>query len=215
MIHFLIVQHGPLAVYNVSMSNCVMAEPTTYKDVLAGNIRAARGRAQLSQAACAARMKGLGFTQIYGATIGAIERGERQLSAAEVLGLSLALQTTVPVLTRVPPEYGAYVILPNGQRLPAQRVEYDQGEVTWDANVPKITEASGRMPLTELRVAELRRELDEFERFVRDVRQEQLGELTPPRPDEQGAVDIRPQRPGEPPSEPLERDNDQREEQEE
>jgi hypothetical protein len=178
-----------------------MPEPIAYKDVLAGNIRAARARADLSQAALAARMKALGFTQIYGATIGAIERSARTLGAVEIAGISLCLNTTVSALMLPTLEAGSTVIFPNGDRVPSQRLAIIDDSVSWDGNTPKITP-----PTETYRPADVIAAIHATLQAVRES-----SALAPPPPNDQGAADIRPYRPGEPPSEPLKWGNDQEE----
>jgi hypothetical protein len=182
-----------------------MPEPKAYKDVLAGNIRAARARANLSQAALAARMKALGFTQIYGATIGAIERADRTLGAVEVAGISLCLNTTVSALMLPTLEAGSTVIFPNGDRVPSQRLAIIDDSVSWDGNTPKIT-----APSETYRPADVIAAIHATLQAVREP-----SALPPPHPDDLGPADIRPSRPEDPPSEPLERNNDEGEDQEE
>ena len=194
-----------------------MPEPIAYKDVLAGNIRAARAREDLSQAALAARMKALGFTQIYGATIGAIERGERVLGAVEVAGLSLCLNTTPAALILPTSEYGPFVIFPGGAHVPSQRLWVIDDSVSWDGSDLKITPPTVQYRPIDLALAN---EPDPRVRagiraLADQLRRDAPGEYAPPQPGDQGAADIRPYQPGEPPSEPLKRNKDQGEEQEE
>ena len=68
--------------------------PAECGKLLAANVRAARARARLSQAATAERMQALGFTNWYAQTMGQIEREERQLLASEVHGLAMVLETS-------------------------------------------------------------------------------------------------------------------------
>jgi len=123
----------------MSVSNCVVAEPTPYGKVIAGNVRAARARADISQAACAKRMQRLGFTQVHAQTVGAIERAERRLTAEEIAGLSLVLGTTVAGLVLPPPEVGPFVVFPSGERVPAQRLSIVDDSVTWDGDTIRVT----------------------------------------------------------------------------
>jgi hypothetical protein len=159
-----------------------MPEPTTYDKVLASNIRAARGRADISQAACAARMKALGFTQIYGATIGAIERGDRRVTAWEVVGLALCLETTPDVLVLPPPEvrqvrFGEHLI-------PAQRLSIVDDSVSWAGSDLKVT------PSTEVyRPADLRQAVWAMREELRRL---EAGETTlaPMQPGDLAAEDL-------------------------
>jgi len=106
-----------------------------YKDLLMANIRVARARAHLSQKATAARMKTLGFgwTQ---QIMNAVETGERRLQADELLGLALALETSLTTLMSPGPDDHA-VMLPGGSVLPAASVEglcrgHNDGAVGWN-----------------------------------------------------------------------------------
>lgn len=180
------MQHSVLAVYTVSVSNIDMPEPIPYKDVLAANVRAARARADISQAACAARMKNLGFTHVYGATIGAIERGERVLGAVEVAGLSLCLGTTVSALMLAPLEAGpSVVVFPNGERVPAQRLAIVDDSVSWNGDDIKIA------PPTEIyRPADL---LATMHAVQEQLRRAAAGEPQPgPQPGDLDAEDLPP-----------------------
>jgi hypothetical protein len=66
-------------------------------------------------------MRSLGF-EWHQQTVGAVERGERRVTAEEILGLSVALETTIDVLM-MPQWDGQCVTLPAGQwiGLPAAR----------------------------------------------------------------------------------------------
>lgn len=76
---------------------------TPYGKELGANIRAERGRAGLSQKSLAARMQALGFSHWLHQTVGASERGERRVTAIEVLALCMCMPTTMPALL-APPE---------------------------------------------------------------------------------------------------------------
>ena len=67
----------------------------SYADDLAANIRAARARADLSQKMLAARMRRLGFRTWVYQTVGKTEHAQRPVTATEILGLALAMNTTV------------------------------------------------------------------------------------------------------------------------
>jgi transcriptional regulator with XRE-family HTH domain len=71
---------------------------STYGEVIAANVRATRVRKQLHQADVVERMRALGYTDWHRQTLGKVERGERSLRAAEVLGLAYALGTNMGVL---------------------------------------------------------------------------------------------------------------------
>lgn len=94
---------------------------TTYTDVLARNVRAARSRADLSQQALAERMRQLGFDAWLHQTAGNVERGKRGLRAEEILGLAYCLGTSAGQLMTPLPDDGQ-VELPSGMSLPAAAV---------------------------------------------------------------------------------------------
>jgi len=118
---------------------------TTYTDVLARNIRAARSRADLSQQTVAARMKVLGFDAWLYQTVGNVEKGRRRVTAEEIFGLAWALQTTIPALMSASDQDEA-IQLPGGQMIGAVSVERLAGRgvndrsITWHgADVPVVT----------------------------------------------------------------------------
>jgi transcriptional regulator with XRE-family HTH domain len=73
-------------------------EAVTYAELLAANVRSARARADISQRVLAQRMDRLGYGWKH-QTVGKIENCNRPLFAAELLGLAVALNTTVTELT--------------------------------------------------------------------------------------------------------------------
>jgi transcriptional regulator with XRE-family HTH domain len=119
--------------------------PTTYTEVLARNIRAARSRLGISQADVVERMRALGFTAWHKPTLGNVERAQRRAQAEEILGLARALETTVQRLMTplwedkwvefpngVPVRVGAVVSLVGGSSAPDE-VPNDLG---WYKNTP-------------------------------------------------------------------------------
>jgi 8-oxo-dGTP diphosphatase len=72
--------------------------PTVYADVLRRNIRSLRGRAGLNQGLVVERMRALGYTSWHRQTMGNVERGERRVTAEEIFGLAVALETTIAAL---------------------------------------------------------------------------------------------------------------------
>ena len=84
-----------------------------YKGILGRNISGDRGRLQLSQTAVATRMRDLGFADWHQQTVASVEKGKRRVTAEEVLGLVLALETTLPRLL-APIGEGLWVELPSG-----------------------------------------------------------------------------------------------------
>lgn len=99
----------------------VVMAPTVYSDVLARNIRAARNRHRLGQATVVARMRALGYTSWHRPTIGNVERGERRVTAEEILGLAEALGTSVGALM-APVEDDKIVEFPSGAAVTVEHV---------------------------------------------------------------------------------------------
>jgi 8-oxo-dGTP pyrophosphatase MutT (NUDIX family)/transcriptional regulator with XRE-family HTH domain len=95
---------------------------TPYAEVLARNVRAARARAGIDQTTVAYRMSNLGFGAWVRQTVTKVERGNRRITAEEVLGLSLALETTVSALM-MPANEDDGIILPGGGMLPGHGVQ--------------------------------------------------------------------------------------------
>jgi transcriptional regulator with XRE-family HTH domain len=93
--------------------------PPSYGSVLARNIRAARAGADISQQVLAARMQSLGFGAWLHQTVANVEKEKRRVTAEEIFGLALALNTTVDRLMRPLPEDGK-VGMPSGVVLPWQ-----------------------------------------------------------------------------------------------
>jgi 8-oxo-dGTP diphosphatase len=114
--------------------------PIAYAAVLVGNIKAARSRAGLDQADVVTRMRGLGFDTWHRQTMGKVERSERRVTAEEIIGLALALETTVPRLLE-PLTEDEWVQIPSGESLPPG-VFTDlirgriPGDFTWYKNSP-------------------------------------------------------------------------------
>jgi transcriptional regulator with XRE-family HTH domain len=94
---------------------------TTYAEVIAKNIRAARGRADINQQLLADRMRNLGFTAWLHQTVGNVERGKRRVTAEEALGLAIALETTMQHLLSPLLQDGP-AVLPSGLSLSAGQI---------------------------------------------------------------------------------------------
>jgi transcriptional regulator with XRE-family HTH domain len=71
-------------------------------EAIAANIRAERARAGLSQKQVADGMRERGHATWHPQTVGAVERGERQVWAAEVYALAGVLGADPETLWRVP-----------------------------------------------------------------------------------------------------------------
>jgi transcriptional regulator with XRE-family HTH domain len=175
------------------------AQPVPYAKVLADNARAARARAKLTQQAVARKMRVLGCRWHF-QTVGNVERGDRPLSAHEVIALAIVLDTAPEVLILPPPDVPFVTF--GEQVIPSQRVAGPDDSVTWDGDTIKVTAPTEvYRPIDQRRAA-----IAAMEAALEKIRQVEAGEATwaPPHPDDLGAADIRPRRPGEPPSEPLE-----------
>jgi hypothetical protein len=117
-----------------------MTDAPAYGQVLGRNVSAARGRLQMPQSALAERMRALGFPWKQ-QTVAVVEKDKRRATAEEVLGLALALETTIARLMSAAEEEND-VKLPGGQAIGAVSVERLAGRgvndraVTWDGNFP-------------------------------------------------------------------------------
>jgi transcriptional regulator with XRE-family HTH domain len=124
--------------------------PTTYADVLARNIRAARSRADIGQESLAARMRALGHDAWIRQTVGSTERGRRRPTAEEVLGLSVALETSISALM-APADEDKVVDFPSGATVSVGFVYrsargFNDGAVQWDGDVPVFSHPDGPAP---------------------------------------------------------------------
>ncbi len=113
---------------------------TSYADVVAKNVRAGRARAGLEQEPLAARMRALGFDAWRRQTVAAVEKGTRRLTADEIFGLALALETRMSSLVE-PASGDGDIGLPSGDVLPFLAVhELIWGgstySVAWDGATP-------------------------------------------------------------------------------
>jgi transcriptional regulator with XRE-family HTH domain len=113
---------------------------TTYGEVLAANARAARARLGIGQEQLATRMRALGYATWFRQTVSKAEKGERQILATEVIGLSYALETSVAALL-VPTEDDKKIEFPSGRYLAATSVAdsvrgRNDGSLGWDGDVP-------------------------------------------------------------------------------
>lgn len=125
--------------------------PTTYGEVLARNIRAARSRSDLSQQDVAARMRALGFDAWLYQTVGNVERGRRRVTAEEVFALSLVLDTTIAALMSADDQDGD-IDLPSGLAIGAVSVERLAGRgvndraIVWSGNDVGTVYGMRRLP---------------------------------------------------------------------
>jgi len=114
--------------------------PTTYADVLARNIRAARSRADLSQQTVGARMRALGYEAWLYQTVGNVEKGRRRVTAEEIFGLAYALETSIGALM-APVEDDEVVDFPSGAEIEVASARLsvqgrNDGAVQWNGEVP-------------------------------------------------------------------------------
>jgi len=173
---------------------------TPYTEEITANVKAQRARMGLKQADVAARMQAFGLRWHY-QTVGAVERGEKTLTAEELLWLSFCLRTIPAVLLQ---STAAVVTSPSGLEVPAQRVNSNDPDiVTFDGNVPVISAGPGRMPLPEQRIAELEHLVENLSEYARDVRRQSRrepgqGEGEPQGEETAGPMDIPPRRAGKP-----------------
>jgi transcriptional regulator with XRE-family HTH domain len=113
-----------------------------YADVLARNVRAERARLGLEQELLAVRMRALGFTVWVRQTVARVEAGKRRLTAEELFGLALALETRLSNLLE-PARPDDAISLPSGAVLPVLAVhEVIHGGsryvVHWDGDNPRL-----------------------------------------------------------------------------
>lgn len=123
----------------------------TPEAILAANIAAARVRRDLQQQDLAERMRALGWKWVR-QTVGEVEKKEqgRRVTPGELVGLAIALETSVTRLTSPLPE-DREVELPSGLSLRASAVQgYVTGEwvtderILWHQNKPVHSRGSGR-----------------------------------------------------------------------
>ena len=133
-------------------AEAVPSQPADYGKILAANVRAERNRADLTQADVAKRMRRLGCRWHF-QTVGAIERGERPLSAYELAALAVVLDAEPAQLALPPP--GVTTVLFGEQPVPAVRLSVNDGSVIWDGDTLKIGEDAGTVPQAALRALRL------------------------------------------------------------
>ena len=148
-----------------------------YGAVLAANVRAIRARKRLDRSAIADRMKALGHSNWYPATVGKVERGDRRLLAEELLTLAIVMDTTVGLLTTVQDEDGP-VELPSGLTVPARRTLLNDGSVEWRENKPVLASPTGRQEAARAYAAATARDVQRMQERGADVEFEiEPGEL--------------------------------------
>jgi transcriptional regulator with XRE-family HTH domain len=113
---------------------------TSYRDVLARNVRGYRNRKGLRQARLAARMQALGFTAWRPQIVSKVEQGERRLLLEELFGLAAALEMSIARLM-APEDADEAVEFPSGESISIESMaKWIQGghddAVTWDGDTP-------------------------------------------------------------------------------
>ena len=121
-----------------------MAETVTYAQAVARGIIKARGRINgLTQRRLASRMQRLGF-EWQQQTVARVELAKRPVAAEELLGLALALETTVQeLLSPSESDREALVAIPSGETVSSDYVTslvygIDRGAVTWTDDKPEF-----------------------------------------------------------------------------
>ena len=143
--------------------------PTTYAEVLARNIRAARTRKRLGQTTVVERMRALGFTSWHRPTLGNVERGERRVTAEEIFGLSEALETSIGALM-TPVEDDKVVEFPSDAAVTVEHVRLsvrgqNDGAVQWNGDSPVFPPPlSTARQLAAAGIADWTRDGQEFDR---------------------------------------------------
>jgi transcriptional regulator with XRE-family HTH domain len=136
----------------------------TYASAIVANIMRARAKLRLSQKALGNRMKALGFSwrqQI----VNAVETGERRLQVDELLGLALALETTLQeLLSPSDSDRETSLAIPSGETVSADyvtRLVYGQdgGAVTWTDDKPEFGPESRRTSLATRTLGQMLRGL--------------------------------------------------------
>lgn len=124
-------------------------------DVLTRNVRAARARRGLEQELVASRMRALGFSVWVRQTVARVEGGKRRLTADELFGLALALETRLTALLEPVRDDGP-ITLPSGQTmlfLTVHQLVWGGSEftVSWNGDVPEFpAEESSREARIEI-----------------------------------------------------------------
>ena len=140
-----------------------MSSDWTYAQALAAKIEQARAGLRLSQKALGNRMSALGFgwrQQV----VAAVESGERRLLAEELLGLALALETTLQeFLSLSEGDWEKPVTLPSGQTVSSDFVTalaygMNGGAVRWTSDEPEFGPETQRTSNYSLRFVEIMRQ---------------------------------------------------------
>jgi 8-oxo-dGTP diphosphatase len=122
-----------------------MAESTTPGAILARNIASVRVRLRLQQSDLADRMRALGWKWVR-QTVGEVENDRRRLTAEEILGVAISLETTMQRLL-APIREDKWIQLPAGMHLSVDAVVQlvcgvNGGNIRWQGNTPVRTGSS-------------------------------------------------------------------------
>lgn len=110
---------------------------TSYEDVFAASLRAARARADLSQNALSARMTVLGFAGWDSSKVSRAERGKVPVEVADLFGLALALGCTINELVGAHTRPDVIIEMPAGYEVSGVTLRnsvfgWQDHTVTWD-----------------------------------------------------------------------------------
>lgn len=140
-----------------------MVETLTYALAVARSIIAARARFKdLTQTGLARRMQALGFDWRQ-QTVARVELGKRPVDMGEILGLALALETTIQqLLSPTESDWESPLALPSGEVVSADYVTslafgMDRSAVTWTDEKPEFGPDSKRSPDYSQRFVEMMR----------------------------------------------------------
>jgi hypothetical protein len=112
-----------------------------YGEILARNMRAARGRAGIGQEDVAGRMRALGFGAWVRQTVSKSERGARRMLVEEVYALAWVLETSMAALLQPTKDDGT-VAFPSGNVVGGATVVAsvhgtNDGTIVWKDNEPQ------------------------------------------------------------------------------
>lgn len=121
----------------------------TYDEVLLRNFRAARAAAELDHGRLAARMQALGYNWTR-QTVSKVERRVRAIQVEEILGLSLAMETTIGRLM-APTDEDKLVELPSGAGITVEAARMSAfgrilHYILWDGDTPRFPSSDDPYP---------------------------------------------------------------------
>ena len=122
---------------------------TPYGEILARRIRGARAEKGLGQELIAARMRALGFDGWTRQTVGSTEKPTRRVTAAEIIGLALALETSVPTLLTAVPDDEAVAFPPGPLAVNSMKklvTGFNDHAITWNGEVPVLSASAEAVP---------------------------------------------------------------------